>query len=169
MASMILNLTEGDVSMSENVLALYDCRSKQEYIYRTNKMKEITGASALLADLFKGFFCNENKNFKINGNWKTTAPSDYIEYFNNSGYDAEVIYEGGGNLCVIFKDMDTYVRINRVLSRKVLEDTFGVSIIASATKVTGDFPADRRRLYAENALQKNLGAYHIPCSVLPFT
>lgn len=155
--------------MSENVLALYDCRSKQEYIYRTNKMKEITGASALLSDLFKGFFCNENKDFIINGNWKTTAPPDYIEYFKNSGYDAEVIYEGGGNLCVIFKDMDTYVRINRVLSRKVLEDTFGVSIIASATKVTGDFPADRRRLYAENALQKNLGAYHIPCSVLPFT
>ena len=32
--------------MDENeVIALYGFRSKQEYIYRTNRMREITGAS----------------------------------------------------------------------------------------------------------------------------
>ena len=29
------------------VLAVYDFRSKQEYIYRTNRMRQITGASDL--------------------------------------------------------------------------------------------------------------------------
>lgn len=32
----------------KNILALYDCRSKQEYIYRTDWVQEITGASELL-------------------------------------------------------------------------------------------------------------------------
>ena len=38
--------------MSEMILALYDCRSKQEYIYRTNRIKEITGGSQLLTELY---------------------------------------------------------------------------------------------------------------------
>lgn len=40
---------------NKNILALYDCRSKQEYIYRTNRVQEITGASELLSSLFKDF------------------------------------------------------------------------------------------------------------------
>ena len=34
------------------ITAIYDCRSKQEYIYRTNKIREIAGASRLLADVY---------------------------------------------------------------------------------------------------------------------
>lgn len=54
-----------NVSESKKILALYDCRSKQEYIYRTNKVKEIIGASMLLSDLFKDFFVNNNTEFKF--------------------------------------------------------------------------------------------------------
>lgn len=153
----------------KNILALYDCRSKQEYIYRTNRIQEITGASELLSSLFKDFFNEENKQFRIKGNWHEKAMGDFIANFNNSGLDAEVVYEGGGNLCVIFKDKETYIRVNKALSRQVLEKTYAVSIIASAAEVSGDFVSDRAKLYAENAMQKNLGSYHIPCNVLPFT
>lgn len=154
---------------TKNILALYDCRSKQEYIYRTNRVQEITGASELLSSLFKDFFNEENKQFRIKGNWHEKAEGDFIGNFNSSGLDAEVIYEGGGNLCVIFKDKETYIKVNKALSRQVLEKTYAVSIIASAVEVSGDFIDDRARLYAENAMQKNLGSYHIPCNVLPFT
>lgn len=158
------------MSERKNILALYDCRSKQEYIYRTNKVKEITGGSELLTGLFKDFFRGDTSGFKINSDWETTqAPENYLEYFNESGLDGEIIYEGGGNLCVIYKDMDTYLSVNRRLSRQALEKAPGISIIASSTEVTGDFYADRKKLYAENALQKNLGPYHIPVNVLPFT
>lgn len=152
-----------------NILALYDCRSKQEYIYRTNRVKEIAGASCLLADLFKDFFEDKKNGFHINADWKQTAPENYLQYFNDSGLDAEIVYEGGGNLCVIYKDKETYLKINRALSRKVLDNTFGVSIIASAAPVTDNFVQDRKNLYLNNAVQKNLGAYHTPCNVLPFT
>ena len=33
------------------VTALYDCSSKQEYIYRTNRIREISGGSELLANV----------------------------------------------------------------------------------------------------------------------
>ena len=42
--------------MKGMVTALYDCRSKQEYIYRTNKVKEIAGASALLEKVYERFY-----------------------------------------------------------------------------------------------------------------
>lgn len=156
--------------MSKMVLALYDCRSKQEYIYRTNKVKEIMGASKILTDLFKDFFTDTNKNFKFNTNWeKTEAPENYLAEFEKSGNDGEIVYEGGGNLCMIYKDKETYIAVNRELSKKVIRETFGVSIIASFTEVTDNFVEDRKKLYIENALQKNLGSYHTPCNVLPFT
>jgi len=152
-----------------NLLALYDCRSKQEYIYRTNRVKEITGASLLLTDLFKEFF-DKTEEFDICTEWKKqTAPENFLEYFNQSGKDAEIIYEGGGNLCMIYKDEETYIRVNRALSKHVIKKTFSVSIIASAVPVTGDFLEDRKNLYQQNAIRKNTGAYFVPCNVLPFT
>jgi len=152
-----------------NILALYDCRSKQEYIYRTNRVKEIAGASRLLADLFTSFFEDNKNGFRINADWKQDAPENYLQYFNDSELDAEIVYEGGGNLCVIYKDKETYLKVNRALSRQILDRTFGVSIIASFAPVTNNFVEDRKKLYLNNAVQKNLGAYHTPCNVLPFT
>lgn len=157
------------------ILALYDCRSKQEYIYRTNKVKEIAGASALLTDLFKSFFRSAEHGFKFNCDWENmTAPDDYFEYFRSSGCDGEIVYEGGGNLCVIFRNEDTYHKVNEALSRHILDTTYSVGLVASAVKIEkhGDkysFVDDRKKLYIENSVKKNLGAYYSACNVLPFT
>lgn len=157
------------VSEEKKILALYDCRSKQEYIYRTNRVKEIIGASMLLTDLFKEFFVN-NKDFKFETEWKenSNAPENYLDYFEKSGLDGEIVYEGGGNLCIIYRNYETYIKVNQQLSKKVLEKTFGVSIIAAYTEVSGNFVEDRKKLYNENALRKNIGSYHTPCNTLPF-
>lgn len=37
------------------VLAMYDIRGKQEFIYRSGKIKEIMGASWIIRDLFKDY------------------------------------------------------------------------------------------------------------------
>ncbi|WP_024861864.1 Cas10/Cmr2 second palm domain-containing protein [Ruminococcus flavefaciens] len=160
--------------MSE-VLALYDCRSKQEYIYRTNKVKEIAGASALLTDLFKSFFRSTEHGFKFNYDWENMiAPDDYFEYFRNSGCDGEIVYEGGGNLCVIFRDEKKHQDVNKALSLHVLKSTYSVGLVASAVKIEKiddkySFVKDRENLYIENSIKKNLGSYYSACNVLPFT
>ncbi len=49
------------------ITAIYDCRSKQEYIYRTNKIREISGASKLLSNVY-GILINQT-SLKINNTW----------------------------------------------------------------------------------------------------
>lgn len=154
------------------VLALYDCRSKQEYIYRTNRMREISGGSALLAELFGGFFgCPANHGFDIAVDWRSRllVEGDFVGDFEKSGKDGELLYEGGGNLFVVFKSREVYIEVNKALSRYAIDKTYSVSIIASCVDVTGDFNEDRKRLYAENTLRKNQGMFLVPNNVLPFT
>ena len=42
-------------NMVENgyVLCMYDIRGKQEFIYKSSKLKEIVGASLIIRDLFE--------------------------------------------------------------------------------------------------------------------
>lgn len=153
------------------VTALYDCRSKQEYIYRTNRIKEISGGSALLANVYESFFARAEKhNIKINSDWKSGGIFS-AERFMESGFDGAVIYEGGGNLYMIYRSREVYIKANRIFSRMLLDTTYSVSLIASCvdTDTKGDFLADRRKLYEENSRIKSTGSVSLPCNVLPIT
>lgn len=119
------------------LLALYDLRSKQEYIYRTNRIREISGASLLLADIFDKFIKKAAEG-GISVRGITEAPFS-LSAFENSGSDAEVIYNGGGNLMMLYKDNDAYVRANKVFSRLLFDTTYTVSAIVSKTEFTGNF------------------------------
>lgn len=154
--------------MSDCVLALYDCRSKQEYIYRTNRMIEISGGSALLTELFGKFF-NNQENFRTDWRSNINVSGDFVGEFENSGLDGELLYDGGGNLFVIYRNREVYLETNKRLSRYAIDKTYSVSIVASCVPVTGNFNADRSRLYAENTTQKNQGSFLVPNNVLPFT
>ena len=41
------------IDLSKPVLAIYDIRGIQNYIFRTNRVKEIIGASNIVQDLFE--------------------------------------------------------------------------------------------------------------------
>lgn len=43
------------MSNSKYALAMYDVRGKQEYIFKTNKLKEIVGGSCIIRDCFKEY------------------------------------------------------------------------------------------------------------------
>lgn len=155
--------------MSENegyVLALYDFRSKQEYIYRTNKIREISGASELLKGAYDEFI----KTADITAN----KDSDFaMRNFDNnaacSHFSGEVIYNGGGNLMVLYKNHDEYIKANKAISKYIREKLFTANIIVCYVPYTGNFAEDRRNLYKANALKKNTGNVTIPYSVFPFT
>ena len=51
--------------MAQPILAQYTVRSKQEYIFRTNRMQEIVGASAIISQSFDLLFsCAEELGVK---------------------------------------------------------------------------------------------------------
>ncbi len=153
------------------ITAIYDCRSKQEYIYRTNKIREISGASLLLSKVYEMFIAEVEKyNIHIKNTWKDDTRNGILfspEKFSDSGYDGEVIYEGGGNLNVIYKNKDIYIKANRIFSKMLLDKTYSISIVTAYTETTGNFNDDRKKLYSAKNKEKNQGTFSVPCSVLP--
>lgn len=156
--------------MSEMILALYDCRSKQEYIYRTNRIKEITGGSQLLTELYdnlKKQAIEKGIRFADGGEWKNREFC--FADFESSDNDAAVVYDGGGNMMTVYKNKDIMVKVNKLFSDLLHKKLFTVSAVFSCTPVTGDFIADRAALYAKNAVNKNIKIVSQPYAVLPFT
>ena len=153
---------------SDKVLALYDFASKQRYIYRTSKIREISGASTLLTERFGRFIdliCDKVGRLR----------KALDEPFRMAAFDAdqsiigEVIYDGGGSLMVLYKSREYYLAANRVISLDLLETVPGLSMIASCVPFTGNFSADKKALYAENSRRKNFYPdFELP-TVIPMT
>lgn len=159
------------MELKKMITAIYDCRSKQEYIYHTNKMVEISGASLLLSNVYKMFVEKaESYGIKIKDSWEKDFENGKRfdpEEFEKSPYQGEIIYAGGGNLNVIYKDKDIYIKANRIFSKMLLDETYSVSVVAACTETTDNFNADRKKLYREKNRMKNQGVLSSPCNVLP--
>lgn len=185
---------------STPVLAIYDFRSKQEYIYRTNRMREITGASELMAGMYRRFgrmevsagtLLVDGKETRVQGGhlrWDWDGedvdknPCEKRDLFDQNeklnledGEVGIVVYEGGGNLCVLYRNRAEYVNANRAYSRALLESSYSLSLITGyATWVaTGNVDADfidaRKRAYRVLDVNKRTGRAGAPCNTLPFT
>ncbi len=163
--------------MQDKVLALYDFASKQEYIYRTSRIKEISGASMLLAGFYIKFpAVLENGGLRL----KYEIESEFrLETFGSGGFDGEVLYDGGGNLMVLWRSKETYQKANNLISVYLLTNAPGLTMIVSCVPFTGVFDnkeengetviGDRTKLYEANAARKNrFPSFDMP-SVLPFT
>ena len=155
----------GEFDMDEQkVLALYDFASKQEFIYRTSKIREISGASAMLSGMYKKF----NEILDKNGA-SVKIKYDLEEVFTVEGFienediDAEVLYDGGGNLMVLYKSRNKYTEANKVISMWILKNCPTLSLITCCVPFTGNFEDDRKALYQENANRKN----RYPASDIP--
>lgn len=97
-------------------LAQYSIRSKQAYIFRTNAMVEMTGASKLISGAFARLYdaCDRiglgidridpNKDFSLD---------NVRAAFSAGAYKAVELFCGGGNATVLFADRDSFVRANR--------------------------------------------------------
>ena len=48
---------------SEYVLAMYDVRGKQEFIFRNPHIKEIVGGSAIIRDIFQDYLYPEAEKY----------------------------------------------------------------------------------------------------------
>ena len=179
-------------SSGEPVLAVYDFRSKQEYIYRTNRMRQITGASELIAGMYRDFLRKEvraSSDGKARGGriWKDWDGVDLIgqpvnprPLFTNGAPnlgDGElgiVVYEGGGNLLVLYRNRREYANANRTFSRMVMEKAYGLSMISACAPWpadTGEEGFEEARIAAFRALDraKRIGDANVPTNVLPYT
>ena len=59
------------------VLCMYDIRGKQEFIYRSSKLKEIVGASLIIRDLFNDYLYDAAKTCRDEMNKESKFKEEY--------------------------------------------------------------------------------------------
>ncbi len=176
------------MSGNKYVLAMYDIRGKQDFIYRSSKMKEIIGASYMIRDCFedylfpaartyskeeKGIFTYKSKGGRVKAedlkDRDKIFSRENFERHKNEGYVGEVVYDGGGNFWVLYKDLDTYREINKRFYREVLEGTYSLKVLSSYIEGVDfeDFPGDRQKLYALHRKNEQKEDMLHPVNALP--
>lgn len=104
----------------KEVLAMYDVRKIQDYIFRTNRIKEIKGASVLIENIIleglEKVICQLGLNrAKCRTDWEN---DDTAAYFKpDSEIQMQVIFIGGGNAFVLFRKGSLCEQINRSLAK----------------------------------------------------
>ena len=160
------------------VLAIYDFRSKQEFIYRTNRLQEISGASKLIEDIYDRFFVELNKGNEQQPSFlglRDKAGNDilfaYKTFKNNDAILGQALYSGGGTLMMIYRSEKVCLEANQRISRMVLRETQSLSMIAAhiAFDESEDFRKQRTSLYKMLSKSKSEILPGLPCNVTPFT
>ena len=152
-------------------LALYDVRGIQDYIFRTPKLSEAIGASYLVSEIIKNALM-----YSVNEEKKTNDFLRYrLDWFDDLGnaydydgtMDIEVMYIGGGNACVMYKDCSLYKRINKRMSRYVIEKTYSLQLACASVEKSENYAADYEELQKRLTNVKDSMVMSAPLGALP--
>lgn len=196
------------MSNSKYALAMYDVRGKQEYIFKTNKLKEIVGGSCIIRDCFKEYLFPSAEEYMRRKAKKEGIPlsddevcgiynyndsekePEYISEINKgkefsqkafermmqdekcaARYAGEVVYEGGGNFFVLYKDEETCIEINKIFTRKLLKELYTLKVLCTYIELENglvNFIEDRKKLYEKHRISEAEESVICPVNTLPF-
>lgn len=146
-------------------LAAFDVSGIQEFIFATNRLKENAGASVLVTDILRNELPIALKNLEQdnihrkaivdwgNANNNRISPLSWID--NDNEICAEIIYIGGGNAIVAYKDRDSYNSTRKYLAESLIKKCPYLTISSCIKEVPLiDFPKQRGELLADLAKKK---------------
>jgi hypothetical protein len=140
-----------------SVLAVYDIAGIQNYIFASNKLAENVGGSKLVKDIFAKVL--PDAIHSVTGQdlpkWRD---GDKL----NSMLSAEIIYEGGGNAFVAFRDEPTFQAVTKRFLIEVSKNAPGIGIAVAAieTDFGGTYKSDFDKLGKRLARVK--GGFNTP-------
>lgn len=154
------------------ILAQYTIRSKQSYIFRTNAMREITGASALIRDAWHLLFEKTGetglkaKVFDLSDDsFPYDSPGDAFK----DGLRMIDLFRGGGNDTVLFRDVESMKLANAVFTRALLEECPGMIPMCAWVETSDDYREDYRKLMEASEREKNRMAPGQNVAMAPFS
>jgi hypothetical protein len=130
----------------EYTLTLLDCTGIQDYIFGSNRLSENIGASELVAQATQEFVQEAlQEATQENHNLSNLTQEQPLEA--NPDQRAEVIFQGGGNVAILFRSQDDAKATVCALSRLLLEQAPGLEIAAAHTTFHWytDFLADHNQ------------------------
>lgn len=123
--------------MTRFTLTMLDTSGIQDYVFRSNRLQENIGASEIVYRVTTQWAFDELDDGKLTHNvqlgnrekgewgWKDpTAPG-----LPDSDWDAEVVFAGGGNTLILFRNGETAKTFTRRLTRRVLEEAPGLNLV----------------------------------------
>ena len=184
------------------VLAMYDVRAKQNYIYKTKKLKEIQGASWIIRDCFKDHLfpvANEYRNekndikdepaiynYKKDDDKPDNNNNDEVESFSfdefekrmeGDQYIGEVVYDGGGNFLILYKDKETCIEVSYRFGRRLLVEAPGLNVLCTYVEninldnynngLDSGVKGDTQKLYDKHRVNENQESTVTPYGTLP--
>lgn len=174
--------------LKEKVLAMYDVRGIQDYIFKTNKAREVIGASAIVEDIIveglkeyvKENAKGEEKKYLVKWKEKEDPKDDKSKWrpsstnandaFIKDGSDIQmqVMFIGGGNAYVLFRTGELCSKVNRFLGKYVLDKTYSLNLAIAVVKYTGFYEKDYAEINTRMIEIKARMPQSKPVGALPF-
>ena len=135
------------------ILAMYDIRGIQSFIFRTNKVKEIMGASRMVEDIIERALVHGLDEMGIPRTqyiaiWEN---DEEIRVLSDENIAAQVLFIGGGNAYVMYKDKELAVAVNRRMARYVLDETYSLQLAVAMVGKTESYRDDYQSVQNEMA------------------
>ena len=137
----------------KKVLAAYDVRGIQSYIFKTPKIKDAIGASDMIENMIENALKDaieqlvERKELEKDSYQLTWCDkNNYFPYTENTN-QVQVLFIGGGNAYVLFENVELCKKINRLMSKYVLDKTYSLQLAIAMTDVTGNYAEDYQNLH----------------------
>ena len=176
------------------VLCMYDIRGKQEFIYKSSKLKEIVGASLIIRDLFKDYLYDAAKVYRdcINEGFKGSDAvfrydpnedklnkfsfKEFEERMNGNQYIGEIVYDGGGNFLMLYKNEEAMKKTTEIFTKKILKEIGTLRVVATYIgnirednyhSDDSNDPGDYERLYQRHRFRESTALCTQPYGSLP--
>lgn len=116
--------------MSKYIVSVIDTTGIQPYIFGSNRLRENIGASYLVAQATDEWVKQVLRQ-RFGDNVYIPDGNQQEKTIENDTLDAELVYTGGGNAVILFKDIDCAIRFTKTLSKKVLREAPGLKIVVA--------------------------------------
>lgn len=136
----------------KEVLAMYDVRGIQSYIFKSNVAKEIIGASRLVEKIITEGLqsyietLEVTEQVKYMKDWET---DDVEAFLKDTSVKMQVMFVGGGNAYVLFRSGTICQNVNRYFSKYVLEKTYSLNLAIAVIEKTASYKNDYEKINEE--------------------
>ncbi len=155
-------------------LVQYTIRSKQNYIFKTNRLKEVTGASVLIANAFERLHACAGKIGLVVQRADPAVPFSLeaaLKAFEEGTLQVAELYQGGGNDTLLVNSEDTFRRLNEAYTYELMVEVPGMIPLCVGVPMCEerDYRKDYENLSAVSSLQKSVMISGQPHDGLPFS
>lgn len=140
------------------ILAQYSIRSKQDYIFKTNRVLEIVGASERIAKIWEVLFQKAEENsIKYQKLGISFSLETVKEKFADGTLQCVELFCGGGNETILFDSQETFKKLNKAFSYELLKSYPGIVPMTVCVETDGnDYSRDYAKLMTEAEHKKNM-------------